>query len=73
MNPLKDLSNTYFVVENINHKVVEKGKSDPKEIKEFYEQMELDDKEKLKPIELVIEKTFKKDYYFNTFNLKHFF
>ena len=29
-NPLKDLSNTYFVVENINHKVVEKGKSDPK-------------------------------------------
>jgi type IV secretory pathway TraG/TraD family ATPase VirD4 len=61
-NPLKDLSNTYFVVENINHKVVEKGKSDPKEIKEFYEQMELDDKEKLKPIELVIEKTFKKDF-----------
>ena len=34
----------------------------PKEIKEFYEQMELDDKEKLKPIELVIEKTFKKDF-----------
>lgn len=61
-NPLKDLSKTYFVVENINHKVVEKGKSDPKEIKEFYEQMELDDKEKLKPIELVIEKTFKKDF-----------
>ena len=61
-NPLKDLSNTYFVVENINHKVVEKGKSDPKEIKEFYEQMELDDKEKLKPIELVIKKTFKKDF-----------
>ena len=61
-NPLKDLSNTYFVVEDINHKVVEKGKSDSKEIKEFYEQMELDDKEKLKPIELVIEKTFKKDF-----------
>src|SRR5574344_1375695 len=61
-NPLKDLSNTYFVVENINHKLTEKGKSDPKEIKEFYEQMELDDKEKLKPLELVIEKTFKKDF-----------
>lgn len=50
------------MVENINHKITERGKSDPKEIKEFYEQMEIDDKEKLKPLELVIEKTFKKDY-----------
>src|SRR5574344_1132074 len=62
VNPLKDLSYTYYVVEDIKYEVKDKRRTDPKEIKEFYEQMELYDKEKLKPIELVIEKTFKKDF-----------
>ena len=47
VNPLKDLSNTYFVVEDIKHEVKEKRRSSSKENNELFESMELADKEKL--------------------------
>src|SRR5574344_133587 len=60
--PLKDLSYTYFTVESINHQVSNGRVRESKEAKEYYEALELSDKENLKPLELVIEKIFKQDY-----------
>ena len=58
LNPLKDLSNTYFTVENIKHE----SKSNVVETeKELYEEMALQDKELLKPIEKILKKIFKED------------
>lgn len=58
LNPLKDLSNTYFTVENIKHE----SKSNVVETeKELYEEMALQDKELLKPIEKILKKIFKQD------------
>lgn len=59
--PLKDLSYTYFVVEDIKHKIKTR-KPIQNDEKEIYEQMELADKENLKPLEEVIEKIFKEDF-----------
>ena len=60
--PLKDLSYTYFTVENINHEISKGRSREDKEAKEYYEALELSDKENLKPLEFVIEKIFKQDY-----------
>lgn len=61
-NPLKDLSYTYFTVENINHEII-KGKSkEEQQAKEYYEALELSDRENLKPLEIIIQKIFKQDY-----------
>ena len=60
--PLKDLSYTYFTVESINHQVSNGRVRENKEAKEYYEALELSDKENLKPLELIIEKIFKQDY-----------
>lgn len=60
--PLKDLSYTYFTVENINHKVQSKKEKESQETKEYYEFLKLSDKENLKPLEIVIQKIFKQDY-----------
>ena len=58
LNPLKDLSNTYFTVENIKHE----PKSNVVETeKELYEEMALQDKELLKPVEKILKKIFKQD------------
>ena len=62
VNPLKDLSNTYFVVEDIKHEVKEKRRTSSKENNELFESIELADKEKLSPLEEIIEKIFKEDY-----------
>lgn len=62
INHLKNLSNTYFVVEEIHHKNTDKLNFMPKEAKEFYENMELVDKENLRPLEIVISKIFKNNY-----------
>lgn len=58
INPLKDLSNTYFTVENINfnQKVNEVASE-----KELYEEQALQDKELLKPLEDTIKTLFKND------------
>lgn len=61
-NPLKDLSNTYFTVEQINHKVPSKKGRNNKEVKEYYENLEIAEKENLKPVEDIIEKIFKTDF-----------
>ena len=61
-NPLKNLSYTYFTVENINHEMPNKKRGMTKDEKEYYSQLELADKENLRPVELVIEKIFKTDY-----------
>lgn len=61
-NPLKDLSYTYFTVENINHEVKNKRTKDSKVAREYQEALELSDRENLKPIEMVIEKIFKTDF-----------
>jgi len=59
--PLKDLSYTYFTVEDINHQIKTRRNRNNDE-KELYEQMELADKENLKPLEEVIEKIFEEDF-----------
>lgn len=58
LNPLKDLSNTYFTVENIKH---ESKNNIVETEKELYEDMAKQDKERLKPIEKIIKKIFKQD------------
>ncbi len=60
--PLKDLSYTYFTVENIDYEIPNKRRLMNKEAKDYYAQLELADKENLRPLELVIEKIFKTDY-----------
>ncbi|MDD4808465.1 MAG: type IV secretory system conjugative DNA transfer family protein [Bacilli bacterium] len=59
---LKDLSNTYFVVEDINYKTNNNVNKNSSIAKEFYENMELVDKENLKPLEVIISKIFKSNY-----------
>lgn len=61
-NPLKNLSNTYYVVEDIKHEVQNKRLKDNKVSKEMYDALELSDKENLKPVEEVITKIFKTDF-----------
>ena len=61
-NPLKDLSYTYFTVEGINHQVSNSRVRENKEAKEYYEALELSDRENLKPLEIIIQKIFKQDY-----------
>ena len=61
-NPLRDLANTYFVVENINHEVKDTRKANPKEAKEFFEDLDKAEKELLEPLEIIIKKTLKRDY-----------
>lgn len=61
-NPLKNLSNTYFTVEDIKHEVPSKKNKDSKITKEYYQALELADKENLKPVELIIQKIFKTDF-----------
>lgn len=60
--PLKDLSKTYFTVENIKYDNNSTNKSNPKEILEFYDSLENSELEKLKLLEPIIKKLFKKDY-----------
>lgn len=62
INPLRDLANTYFVVENINHEVKDTRKANPKEAKEFFEDLDKAEKELLQPVEVIIQKTLKRDY-----------
>ncbi len=61
-NPLRDLANTYYVVENINHEVKDTRKANPKEAKEFFEDLDKAEKELLEPLEIIIKKTLKRDY-----------
>lgn len=60
--PLKDLSYTYFTVENINHEVIKGKIKEEQQAKEYYEALELSDRENLKPLEIIIQKIFKQDY-----------
>lgn len=60
--PLKDLSYTYFTVENINHEVIKGKVKEEQQAKEYYEALELFDRENLKPLEIIIQKIFKQDY-----------
>lgn len=62
VNPLKDLSYTYYVVEDIKYEVKDKRRNPVGGANEIYEAMELADKENLKPLEEVIEKIFKEDF-----------
>lgn len=61
-NPLKNLSSTYFTVENINHEVQNKRSKNNKATKDYYEALEIADKENLMPVETIIQKIFKEDY-----------
>ena len=61
-NPLKDLSYTYFTVEQIKHEIKEKRKPNPREVKEMNQSLEQADKDNLKPVEEIIDKIFKKGY-----------
>ena len=63
-NPLKDLSYTYFTVEDINHEVIKGKIKEEKQAKEYYDALELADRENLKPLEIIIQKIFKQDYDF---------
>ena len=60
--PLKDLSYTYFTVEQIKHEIKEKRKPDLKAIAEMNQSLEEADRENLKPVEEIINKIFKKGY-----------
>lgn len=60
--PLKDLSYTYFTVENINHEIIKGKVKEEQQTKEYYEALELSDRENLKPLEIIIQKIFKQDY-----------
>ena len=61
-NPLKDLSYTYFTVEQIKHEIKEKRKPNLREVKEMNQSLEQADKDNLKPVEEIIDKIFKKGY-----------
>ncbi len=58
LNPLRDLSNTYFTVEQIKY---ESKSNTVGTEKELFEEMALQDKKLLKPIEQIIKKIFKQD------------
>ena len=61
-NPLIDLKDTYFTVEQIKYEVKDMKKASPKEVKEVNNGIEQMDKAMLKDVETVIKKTFKNDY-----------
>ena len=65
-NPLKDLSYTYFTVEQIKHEIKEKRKPNPREVKEMNQSLEQADKDNLKLVEEAISKIFK-----NGFQIKY--
>ncbi|MBO5476174.1 MAG: type IV secretory system conjugative DNA transfer family protein, partial [Clostridia bacterium] len=65
-NPLKDLSYTYFTVEQIKHDIKEKRKPNPREVKEINQSLEQADKDNLKLVEEAISKIFK-----NGFQIKY--
>ena len=50
-NPLKDLSYTYFTVEQIKNEIKEKRKPNSREVKEINQLLEQADKDNLKPVE----------------------
>ena len=56
LNPLRDLSNTYFTVEQIKY---ESKSNTVGTEKELFEEMALQDKKLLKPIEQIIKKITK--------------
>ena len=58
LNPLKELSDTYFTVEQIKYESKSNVVSTEKEL---FEDMALQDKKLLKPIEVIIKKIFKQD------------
>lgn len=61
-NPLKDLSDTYFTVEDIKHEVKDRKSRQSKEAKEYFENLEKAEKENLLPVEEIIKKIFKTDF-----------
>ena len=61
-SPLKDLSNTYFVVEDINQKEKNIREYKSKEEREFYVDLGKEDKQLLEPLEIEIKKLLKTDY-----------
>lgn len=65
-NPLKDLSYTYFTVEQIKHDIKEKRKPNSREVKEMNQSLEQADKDNLKLVEEAISKIFK-----NGFQIKY--
>lgn len=65
-NPLKDLSYTYFTVEQIKHDIKEKRKPKMGEVKEMNQSLEQADKDNLKLVEEAISKIFK-----NGFQIKY--
>lgn len=60
--PLKDLSNTYFVAEDINQNTKNIREYKSKEEREFYVDLDKADKQLLEPLEIVIQKLLKTDY-----------
>ena len=69
--PLKDLSNTYFTVEDIKHEISKKSNSLSSEAKEFLQEQSENDKNNLYPLEEVMRKIFKKDYNLKYKNTPH--
>lgn len=61
-SPLKDLSNTYFVVEDINQKTKNIKEYKTKEERDFYVDLGKEDEQLLKPLEIEIQKLIKTDY-----------
>lgn len=68
---LKDLSNTYFTVEDVKHEI-SKGKTKvSKEAQEFLEAQEMNDRDNLYPLEDVMKKIFKDNYSLKYRNTSH--
>lgn len=61
-SPLKDLSNTYFVVEDINQKEKNIREYKTKEANDFLIDLGKEDKQNLEPLEIEIKKLLKTDY-----------
>ena len=69
--PLKDLSNTYFTVEDVKHEI-SKGKTKvSKEAQEFLEAQEMNDRDNLYPLEDIMKKIFKDNYSLKYRNTSH--
>ena len=62
INFIKDLSNTYFTVEDIKYKIKRNRDNQEQLPKEFLEELEVSDKEKLEEVKIIINKIFKSDY-----------
>ena len=69
--PLKDLSYTYFTVEDVKHKVPKNKMNSNREAKEFLQAQETYDRDNLYPLEEVMQKIFKKDYSLKYKNTPH--